>query len=63
MDWPTLLELQGRRLQGVPDMSLEERFAFLSEHVSAEYFIITDLRELERQPELERFLLSVSDHG
>lgn len=54
--WPLSADFEWERLAGVPTLSAEERFKAWFAAASPEYFIVEDLRELERQPDLKRFL-------
>ena len=54
--WPLSADLEWERLAGVPTPGVEERFRSSFEPVAPEYFIVEDVTELDRQPELERFL-------
>jgi Dolichyl-phosphate-mannose-protein mannosyltransferase len=54
--WPLTADFEWERLAGVPTLSADERFKVWFSSASPEYFIVEDLRELERQPDLKRFL-------
>ena len=54
--WPLASDLEWERLAGVPALEAEERFESWFARHSPEYFVVLDLRELEGQPDLARFL-------
>jgi len=55
--WWDSRELRLRAEQrGGPVPSVEDRFVQIQKESSPEYFVVTDLKEFEAQPDLERFL-------
>jgi hypothetical protein len=54
--WPIGSDLEWDRLAGVPPPTAEDRFQARFAQSSPEYFIITDLREFDAQPDLKQFL-------
>jgi len=54
--WPLRDDFEWERLAGVSTLAAEERFEAGFAAASAEYFIVEDLRELERQDDLKQFL-------
>jgi hypothetical protein len=56
--WPWADDLRFQEKRGDPAVSVEDRFAELVGTSEAEFFVITDLDEWGRQPDLETFLRS-----
>lgn len=54
--WPLQWDLEWERLAGLESRSAEERFIRRFAKDSPEYFIVEDLEEFEKQPDLKRFL-------
>lgn len=54
--WPRRSDMETRRSLGREVPSAERRFEELSREVDAEFFVVTDLRELEEQPDLRALL-------
>ncbi len=54
--WPLQWDLEWERLAGFKSRSAEERFITRFAKDSPEYFIVEDLEEFEKQPDLKRFL-------
>jgi hypothetical protein len=54
--WPLQWDLEWERLAGVSILNAEARFQAWFSRYSPEYFIVEDLQEFERQPDLKRFL-------
>ena len=53
--WPNTVDLGVYRLRGTPDLSIEERLARYAD-LNAEFFIVEDMQEWIKQPDLQRFL-------
>jgi 4-amino-4-deoxy-L-arabinose transferase-like glycosyltransferase len=65
--WPLAADFEWERLAGVPTLGAEERFRAWFAAAAPDYFIVEDLRELDQQPDLKRFLgkfptVSATDH-
>jgi Dolichyl-phosphate-mannose-protein mannosyltransferase len=56
MAWPLTSEFEWERLANVPTLSAAERFQAWFAKTSPEYFVVMDLDELDRQPDLKQFL-------
>lgn len=56
LPWPLVSDLEWERLAGVPVLDAEERFHAWFAKDSPEYFIVEDLREYEKQVDLNHFL-------
>jgi hypothetical protein len=54
--WPYWYDIRDEKLWGVKDMNPIERVRSVSKDMDLEYFIITDLEELENQSDLKDFL-------
>jgi hypothetical protein len=54
-NWPNSGDFRAYRLSGIPIESAEERFKRLSKD-GADFFIITDFEEFNKQPDLKKFL-------
>jgi hypothetical protein len=54
--WPYWFDIRDEKLWGVKDLSPEARLEILGDGIDPEYFIVTDLVELENQTELKQFL-------
>jgi len=55
-NWPDSGDFRAERLSGMPVLSAEQRYEQLSKD-GAEFFIITEFRELENQQDLKNFLV------
>lgn len=56
--WPYWYDIRDEQLWGQKEMGVEERFDLLTLDGPSEFFIVTDLAELERQEDLKEFLTS-----
>jgi hypothetical protein len=56
LPWPRCSDMETRRSLGHEVPSAERRFEELRREIDAEYFVVTDLRELREQPALEELL-------
>ena len=54
--WPLASDLEWERLAGVPSTGAADRFREKYAGRSPHYFVVEDLQELAKQPDLERFL-------
>jgi hypothetical protein len=54
--WPLQWDLEWERLAGVRSLAAQERFKTWYAKESPDYFIVEDLGEFERQPDLKEFL-------
>ena len=54
--WPLQWDLEWERLAYVKSQTAQERFNTRFAKDSPDYFIVEDLREFERQPDLKQFL-------
>ena len=54
--WPLQWDLEWERLAGLQPQAAEERFNTRFAKDSPEYFIVEDLKEFEKQPDLKKFL-------
>jgi len=54
--WPSTQDLRVYRMEGRPPEDVASRLARLREPNGADYFIVTDLGELDRQSDLKEFL-------
>lgn len=60
--WPYAVDLRYERLQGMHPMQVQERLRDL-EKGGTQYFVVTDLAELDRQPSLKAALGHLPLHG
>jgi hypothetical protein len=56
-NWPNAGDFRSYVLSGIPVLSAEERFKTECLKNSPEYFIVTDFRSLQQQPDLQKFLV------
>jgi 4-amino-4-deoxy-L-arabinose transferase-like glycosyltransferase len=56
--WPHTYDFVDGLLWNEPELNAQQRFYELSKNNSMEYFIVTDLSELTKQPDLNNFLRS-----
>lgn len=54
--WPSKVDLQAYEMKGMPEFKAIKHFKKLELKRSREYFIVTDLKEFEEQPELRNYL-------
>lgn len=54
--WPSRGDFRSYALRGLPRLSAEERFNTIYSKDSPEYFIVTDFRAFQEQPDLKEFL-------
>jgi hypothetical protein len=54
--WPYWYDIRDEKLWGVKDLLPEERLKILSKGMEPEYFIVTDVMELENQSDLKQYL-------
>jgi len=56
-NWPNAGDFRSYAFSGVPILSAEERFSKVCLKDSPEYFIVTDFRSFQQQPDLQKFLI------
>jgi hypothetical protein len=54
--WPYWYDIRDEKLWGVENMTPEQRLSLLGNGIDPEYFIVTDLAELENQSDLKQYL-------
>ncbi len=56
--WPSRFDLQTNDMNGLPKLSVTERFQKMTTDNTPDYFIVTNFIEFNAQPELKQFLIS-----
>jgi hypothetical protein len=56
--WPYRGEMLSSLLWGEKELSVEDRFDYITRAEAAEYFIVTDFEEFEAQKDLKHFILT-----
>jgi 4-amino-4-deoxy-L-arabinose transferase-like glycosyltransferase len=54
--WPTRADINAERLVGEPEITVEKRLQMLNSDGRADYFIIADMQEFDRQTDLKDYL-------
>ncbi len=56
--WPFKADLETARLIGLPPQTAEERYKALAAQYAPQFFVVTEMDEYEKQPDLQDFLRS-----